>query len=386
VVADAETLVTGKDYTVVLTTSQGRIIAELNHNLYGRHRYKAPKDIGPRQAADWFDWWTSAVLPDALKRLKSATSTGMTGPDPTIREVISHYCDTFLPAKNRADGTITRANQVLYDFLRFCAGRNVGRVSQLTPALIAEWNAALRKSGLSAKSVDHYIGFLRTAINVAIDAELIDRPPIRKWITPDAPDPEIWPLTEAEWKRLVGFLCKLPRIGNIGAWIALTGQRPSDARGLKRRNIDLANGVVYRTQVKTKQLAHFEISPAAVEVLKAETSLHPDSENVFLDENGHPFTPNQLYNAFIRAVAASKLFKRRVNLKDLRHTFCSLAANEWGMPIPWVQQAAGHRDINTTMKYIKPSSAKAKLAAAHGDILKILAPAGTGKRKPRKKK
>lgn len=283
---------------------------------------------------------------------------------PHLRQVFDFYVDTYLPAKHAAERSITGIGQALHDFLRFAASHHVGRVSQLRPALVDEWARSMREGNLSAKTVSTRLGFLRAAFNAAIDRGIIGESPIKKWLIPKPPEPEIWPLTEDQLGEVVDIMYRLaPEIGNISAWIAMTGQRPSDARGLRWRQVDLKRCVVTRTQVKTQRLASFEISTAAAAVLKREQARKMGGDIVFTNREGRPFTANGLYNQFVRAIAATK-FERRVNLKDLRHTFCSLAVNEWNIPLPQVQVLAGHSEIEMTMRYVHPTSSKAKLDAA----------------------
>ena len=331
--------------------------------------------------------------------------------DPPLRKIIDHYVDVHLIARRAADSTITLANQVLYEFQRFASSRHIGRASQLTPGLIDQWLASL--NGLAAKTLKTRTIMLRACINAAVHAGLLDQSPIKRWIMPKCQDPEIWPLTESQLQELLRLIhTRRPEIAPIISWIALTGQRPSDAVSLRWRQIDLPNRVVSRPQVKVKKLATFEISAAAALLLEQQrpksaeanppakppdsstshSALRTSHDLVFLDPNSNPFTTDRLYNAFVRALPG---FQRPVNLKDLRHTFCSLAANEWAIPLPQVQVLAGHSDIRMTMRYVRPSSSRIALDKAQThllpatskpqpDILNKPAPTGSIPEKPNK--
>jgi len=284
---------------------------------------------------------------------------------PCIRDIVDHYVDQVLPAKNAANGTIALANRILYDFQQFCAGRNIGRVSQLTPATVDAWAAHSRvQDGHAPKTTRNRLMMLRACLNAAVDRELIGQSPIRKWLLPKCEEPEIWPLTEDQFVRVFEIVARrAPHIANCIRWIGLTGQRPSDATALKWRQVNLKTGIVERTQQKTGRLATFEISGAVITILERERARGIGGEIVFTGAEGYPLTNNILYNGLTRALAAEG-FERRCNVKDLRHTFCSLAVNVWGIPLPDVQRQAGHSDIRTTMRYVHPGGCRAKLDAA----------------------
>lgn len=62
--------------------------------------------------------------------------------------------------------------------------------------------------------------------------------------------------------------------------------------------------------------------------------------------------PDSLGQAFKRDAARAAL---PGSLHWLRHTFCSQLINTHNVSLPVVQQLAGHADIKTTMRYVKPS-------------------------------
>ena len=49
---------------------------------------------------------------------------------------------------------------------------------------------------------------------------------------------------------------------------------------------------------------------------------------------------------------------RKIHLHDLRHTFCSLALNEYNIPVSIVSKSAGHSNIEVTLNTYSHSDEK----------------------------
>ena len=307
----------------------------------------------PAEARKWFARFLERDWPALLGAPPDVQTS-----DPHLRQICDHYLDVYLPTKNAARKTLIAAAQICCQFERFASSRHIGRVSQLSPALVDAYAASLRDSELAPKTIRNHLIMLRACLNAAVDRGLLDKSPIKRWLLPKVPDPEIQPLTVDQVRQVLQIIAEnAPSLTPVTTWIALTGNRPSDAVALSWANVDLQAAVVSRVQVKTKQLAQYEISPAAVAILKIERSrpCYKADGPVFRDQFGDPFTVHKIYHDFTRALARAT-FERHVTLKDLRHTFGSLMANEMKCPLPIVQRLMGHKSITTTMQYIKPSA------------------------------
>lgn len=356
--------------------------------------------IRPKSASDptlYYDYYR----PDGLRRRKSLQTTdpalallglqalrpiieadvrdGAVGPaaqapNPRIAELVTYYVDTYLPAKAAAPRTITKARQVLGEFQLYLAGRHIGRVQQLTRTHVDEHVADLRSRGKSAKSIADRLGLIRACLNANVEADRLEASPIRKWLMPTASDPEIDPLTPKQLTKVLATVEeRRPDLYPIVAWIALTGNRPSDAVSLRWRQVDTQAGVVSRTHVKVKKLSSYQVSPAALQILRSQEHNRKHDGLVFLQPDGAPYTVNVLYRAFTRCLQAKPAFERPVNLKDLRHTFGYTMVNLVRCPLPVVQVLMGHRLIETTLKYVRPGNAAEDLAA-FDKLLKTQAP------------
>lgn len=291
-----------------------------------------------------------------------------------LSAVWDYYTKTYLPVRNASESTIGHCGSILRGFELYCRSRNTGALHQLSRSTVDGYALTLKREKKSPKTIHNAISTIRAALNAAEAAGVIDVCPIKNWLLPDVPDSEIYPLTPEQLRRVLEIVRERePVIYNVTRWIAFTGNRPSDARGLKWCQVDLETRTVERPQVKTKRLAQYQIGDDALAALldeKRRGRPGPSGE-VFTDDTGHPFQRNYILRAFSRACRRSE-FGRPVNLKDLRHTFAHLIINFAGCPLPVAQQLMGHGKIEMTMRYCRPAS-----AAPHLDRLGVLVRKGT---------
>jgi len=278
---------------------------------------------------------------------------------PTLRSVIDYFVETYMPNKNAAIKTRAKYAPILEDFREYCASRNVARVSQLSRRIMDEWTAHISKSR-KPKTVTSYITTVRACLNAAVEAEIITETPIRRYLFPTVDEPEINPLTYAQLRDVLAVVrAEAPDLYPVVAWIALTGNRPSDAIRLTENQIDTAARYVERKQTKVRRLARYPISTDANAVAVAEIARDDRTGAlVFTDSRGLPWTESRIYTRFTRALRRAR-FARGVTIKDLRHTFASLMANDPAKPcpLPVLQILMCHTDIRTTMKYCRPMDA-----------------------------
>ena len=190
---------------------------------------------------------------------------------------------------------------------------------------------------------------------MAVEAGLLDKSPIKgKWVLPRLDPVERHPLTLAEMNDLRAIFHDMP----IVQWIALTGQRPSDARALEFRQVNLDTRTVDRGSKKSRDIRKFEISSKAAAVVAQEARReHDGSDIVFVSSRGTAWSADGLLNSF-KARLRDVKYKRDLNLRDLRHSFASIMANEIGIPVTELRILMGHTDIKTTMKYVHARGAR----------------------------
>lgn len=110
--------------------------------------------------------------------------------------------------------------------------------------------------------------------------------------------------------------------------------------GLRWTSIDWKNEVLTIPRSKHGEARHVPLNPTALEILRAVRAESVGSEFVF---QGDP--PDRIFPAIVKN-AGIKNFRWH----DLRHTFCSRLVMA-GVPIMSVKELAGHKRIETTMRY-----------------------------------
>ena len=282
-------------------------------------------------------------------------------PDPTLRAALSYYRDSYLVARNAAHKTRLAADLHIDTFLRWAARQNIGRVSQLSTAKLDAYTADLLRDHAPNTAKNH-IATIRAALNAAVHAEVIPAPRVRYTI-PKGEPAENRPLSIDELHALLEvFRNRWPGYNEIVEWMAATGNRPSDACTLTPDRVDLVSATVDRVSVKVRALRKYTITPYAVAVVRQALTRYPGHGPLFRTAKGVPWTVNKLHHDFVATVRAAR-FPRHVTPYDLRHTFCTLMANDYGCPITDLRVLAGHSSILVTSRYIRASAARPALEA-----------------------
>jgi len=315
-----------------------------------------------KRARAYFEQWQNVM--ERERRKEYAESPQRTPAGPRVHDVLQYYREVYLKANNAAEATHAAVSTHCEAFLQFCRAQHIGRVQQLNGEVMTRWSAELQ-SGPHARgprTVNNYLTTIRTALNCAVDAEMIDKNPVRKWTTARVDAVEKSPLTIDEFRQVVQIFSDRP----IVQWMCFTGQRPSDARSLKFADVDVESGTVFRASVKVRALRKFEIcEEAAVLVAREALRPHQARDVVFLSSMGKPWTSDGLFNCMKDRIAQSE-FPRPVTPKMLRDSFASIMANDLNCPLPELQILMGHSDIKSTMQYVRARGARQWLSTLDG--------------------
>lgn len=315
------------------------------------------------------DRWIAEVLPfvkedyERAGKPAAAPETANGTKNPPLSAIIEYYTKTYLPSIKRAKPKSTqKSTQILRDFELWCGQERIGRIQQCGRAVIDRYQADLstrvdnKGARKSAKTVALYMGTVRACFNAAVDGELIEQSPVKRFAMPRVPEVEKTTLSLGELQGVLEAIQEYaPEILPPVIWIVLTGNRPSDVVDLRWKQVDLERGFVERTQVKVSKLAQFPIPSAAVALLKRLRTGGPNDQ-VFRVW-GQAMTVNGLYRRFTRALIKAK-FARPVNLLDLRNTYATQNANDMAMPIQMLQVQMGHNKIETTLLYNRRNDSK----------------------------
>lgn len=164
-----------------------------------------------------------------------------------------------------------------------------------------------------------------------------------------------------------------PNLRDAAAIMIQTGMRPEEILGLKLKDIDIQNSVVYAAHRERNSKTSVEgktqnaprtipLTSQALNVLRSRilNSGLTDREAFLFPSRGRQGHVKSLQKQHNRAVARAGI-QLQFRLYDLRHTFATRAA-EAGVELPVLAAILGHSSIQMTMRYVHPQE-NAKRAA-----------------------
>lgn len=154
------------------------------------------------------------------------------------------------------------------------------------------------------------------------------------------------------------------------------GMRASEIANLKLA--DVQHGFIFvrrcKKSLQTRQPLQTHANPLLNEpaILEAWMAERPDSESPYLftsrQDNGSPLSKpmsrRQVYNLFEAIAREAGIPQGLRNPHQLKHAFCAMLTKA-GVTLAYVQQAAGHKHINSTTRYthVSQSEAAAKVSS-----------------------
>jgi len=148
----------------------------------------------------------------------------------------------------------------------------------------------------------------------------------------------------------------------IFTFLAFQGVRPSEARALKVKDLNFADGVVtisrtysyrkIRERVKSKVIRPRLINPILLPMLKEICKdKHPEAFVFINNRTGRPYSDDTLFRIWNKT--REKLNIEITLYQATRHSLASIALNN-GAPLTAIQGVLGHTDYRTTLKYAHP--------------------------------
>ena len=200
---------------------------------------------------------------------------------------------------------------------------------------------------------------IKSFFNYLVENEELEVNPAASIRSPKIPEKEPEYLTEEECIRFLETIARKakPRVRERDMAIAVlflhTGLRVSELRNLKMANVDLDRDQIKITRKGNKE-QYLHLNREAAGALVNYLANRPQAENgrFFVGTNGNNLDRRYIYDVVRRYMKLAGIDKGKRGPHVLRHTFCTRLHQKGVGPFT-IKDLAGHKSLNTTMRYIK---------------------------------
>ena len=270
--------------------------------------------------------------------------------DLVISELVNLYL-AWLEA-NRAKMTMLTARHALNPFVKFFGDCKVSDLNTITLTHYYIW--AKKNRGRSENGGNHQLRHVKTMLRWAEQMELCPCPVRRFPAMREAPART----KKFSDEELIRLLNKVPDdFRDMILFGLLTGLRPQELRTLKKEHIHRRDGHAFIVLERHKTTLSAEIaqprcvplSPEATIIIDRQIAAHPESDFIFLNDQGRPYKANGFRLRLRRACKRAEIEKKPPYA--LRHYFGTKRAAA-GLNQTILAQIMGHTKLQTTSRYI----------------------------------
>ncbi len=200
---------------------------------------------------------------------------------------------------------------------------------------------------------------IKSFFNYLVENEELEVNPAASIRNPRIPEKEPEYLTDEE---SIHFLMTIaqeskPRVRERDMAIAIlflhTGLRVSELTNLKLVNVNLERGLIKITRKGNKE-QYLHLNGETVNALARYLANRPQAQNgrFFVGTNGGNLERRYAYGIVRRYLKLAGINKGKHGPHILRHTFCT-RLHQKGVDPFTIKDLAGHKSLNTTMRYIR---------------------------------
>jgi len=239
-----------------------------------------------------------------------------------------------------------------------------------------------QQKGLTGHTINCYLRAIRAFWSWLMTEELIEANPFDKINVPKPPKKVIMPFSEDQLHALLGVIDTKSPIG-LRDWTIIitlldTGIRVTELTELKLENVNLVQRCLKIRGKGNKE----RIVPVGVSVQRAlakyinkyrPNPIYPLSDNLFLNRDGMPLTPNRIQSIIERYALKAKIQGVRASPHTFRHTF-AISYLRNGGDVFTLQRILGHETLDMVRNYVNLTQydlQEAHLRCSPVDNLKI---------------
>jgi len=200
---------------------------------------------------------------------------------------------------------------------------------------------------------------IKSFFNYLVESEGLKLNPAVSIKSPRIPEKEPVYLAEEECICLLATIAReaKPRVRERDLAMAVlllhTGLRASELTNLKLVNVDFDSQQIKITRKGNKE-QYLHLNGETVDTLARYLAKRPQAQNgsFFVGTNGGNLTRSYIYGFVRRYLRLAGIGKDKRGPHVLRHTFCTRLHQKGASPFT-IRDLAGHKSLNTTMRYVK---------------------------------
>ena len=217
-----------------------------------------------------------------------------------------------------------------------------------------------QQKGLTGHTINCYLRAIRAFWSWLLAEEFIETNPFDKIIIPKPPKKIIMPFSDDQIRALLGVIDTKSPIGFRDWIIILTlldaGIRVTELTELKLEHVNLMQRCLKINGKGNKE----RIVPIGISVQRAlgkyinkyrPNPIYPLSDNLFLNRDGMPLTPNRIQSIIERYALKAKIQGVRASPHTFRHTF-AISYLRNGGDVFTLQRILGHETLDMVRNYV----------------------------------
>ena len=262
---------------------------------------------------------------------------------------------TSLEQKGRSPSTILAYRADLEQLISYLDGKNKKVVGSIENSDLEGFRDYLLEEKYTAKSTSRKLNAVKTFFRFLESENILTSNPSKDVTHPKIESSTPKFLSQLEYRALRDVVRADVRIATIIELILQTGMRISEVANLKSEYVNDEHIQIeaYATQPNRK----IPLNEAAKESVKEymDKRVPTESPHVFVSKNDKPLAVRNIRAAIDRYMTKAEIPGYSVN--DLRTTFI-IENLKQGVDIVTISQAAGHKRLSTTERYLELAEIK----------------------------
>ena len=255
-------------------------------------------------------------------------------------ETIAGIIAGFRVLKDRLIKLEAKVTKRDYKSLLLEVDKDVPNFSDITPALLMEYEKYCKSLGNSGNTIWGSVKFVKQMINAALNDNIIQTNPLRGYKAPQYVGPERDYLTDKELEQIEKFSRqstseKLVKVSEWFLFSCYTGLRYGDVKNFDKSKI-VGDRIILRTGKKKKDVT---------------IKLHPKLSEILLRIKPGVYS-NQKMNDYLKIIAERCDINKALSYHLARHSFAVYFLNHGGR-METLSKILGHSNLRTTQIYGK---------------------------------